>query len=116
MFQQGTSRPSISEDNALIFLGAIPELAAEVQTSRNGACSDARIESVLGHIVFTNMVGMDNKVINQQRDLWLTPEKARNIIIDNIIIAQEEKRVKKQKNRLARDVFVGICFWTFLFV
>ena len=63
----------------MIILGAIPELAAEVLISRNGACSDARIESVLGHIVSTDMVGMDNKVINQQQALWLTPDKARKI-------------------------------------
>lgn len=79
-------------------MGAIPELAAEVQISRNGACSDAIIESVLGHIVSTDMVGMDNKVINQQRALWLTPDKARNIMIDISLKWQEEKRVKKQKN------------------
>lgn len=44
------------------------------------------------------MVGMDNKVINQQQALWLTPDKARMIMIDIILKVQEEKRVKKQKN------------------
>jgi hypothetical protein len=40
---------------------------------------------------------MDNKVISQQRALWLTPEKARFIMIDINSMAQEEKIVKKQK-------------------
>jgi hypothetical protein len=40
---------------------------------------------------------MDEKVLNQQRALWLTPNKARNIVIDRNIKLQEEKKLKKEK-------------------
>lgn len=80
-------------------MGAIPDLAAEVLVSRRGACSDEKIKAMLGHIpgVTTQIVGMDDKVLNQQRALWLTPYKARNIVIDRNIRLLEEKRVRKEK-------------------
>jgi hypothetical protein len=67
--------------------------------SRIGACSDLKITEILGHIpgVTTEIVGMDEKVLNQQRALWLTPDKARNIMIDRSIKQLEENRVRKEK-------------------
>jgi hypothetical protein len=99
IFQQGTSWAKINEENAQTIIAAIPELAAEMLVSRKGACSDAEINALLGHIpgVSTDIVGMDDKVLNQQRALWLTADKARNIMIDINLKLQEQKRVKKEK-------------------
>jgi hypothetical protein len=67
--------------------------------SRIGACSDSKIKEILGHIpgVTTKIVGMDEKVLNQQRALWLTPDKARNIMIDRTIKQLEDNGVRKKK-------------------
>jgi hypothetical protein len=67
--------------------------------ARKGACSDAKIREILGHVpgITTEILGMDEKVLNQQRALWLTPNKARNIVIDRNIKLQEEKKLKKEK-------------------
>lgn len=67
--------------------------------SRRGAYSDEKIKALLGHIpgVTTQIVGMDETVLNQQRALWLTPDKARNIVIDRNIKLLGEKIVRKKK-------------------
>lgn len=99
IFQQGTSWANITEEDALVIIGAIPELPAGLLVSRKGACSDAKINSLLGHIagVTTDIIGMDEKVLNQQRALWITPDKARNIMVDHNIKLQEELRIRKDK-------------------
>jgi hypothetical protein len=67
--------------------------------SRIGACSDSKIKEILGHIpgVTTEIVGMDEEVLNQQRALWITPDKARNIMIDRTIKQLEDNGVRKKK-------------------
>ena len=72
-------------------ISTIPALAVEVRNSDDGACSDALIQSLLGDIVSTSMVGIDDKVLNQKRAVWLTPEKARNILKANSDKVEKER-------------------------
>ena len=94
VFQQGTSWGKIPEMDAQRLIATIPTLAVEVRKSDDGACSDILILSLLGDIVSTAMVGIDEKVLKQKRAVWPTPEKAHN----NIFNANSEKA---EKERLA---------------
>ena len=91
IFQQGTSWAKIPEKDALRLIATIPALADEVRKSDDGACSDSVIQSLLGDIVSTAMVGIDDKVLNQKRAVWLTPEKARNIFKANSDKVEKER-------------------------
>ena len=91
IFQQGTSWSKIPEADAQRLLATIPILAVEVRKSDDGACSDTLIQSLVGDIVSTAMVGIDDKVLNQKRAVWLTPEKARNIFKANSDKAEKER-------------------------
>ena len=91
IFQQGTSWGKIPEEDAQRLIATIPTLAVEVRKSDDGACSDLLIQSLLGDIVSTEMIGIDDKVLNQKRAVWLTPEKARNIFKANSEKAEKER-------------------------
>ena len=91
IFQQGTSWGKIPEEDAQRLIATIPILAVEVRKSDDGACSDSLIQSLLGDIVSTAMIGIDDKVLNQKRAVWLTPEKARNIFKANSDKAERER-------------------------
>ena len=52
----------------------------------NGSCSDEIICSLLGGIVTINTVGIVNKVLNQKRALWLTPEEAKINFVTNSVV------------------------------
>ena len=109
IFKQGTSWGQISEENAIRIIDTIPRLAHEVRLSNDGACSDALITSMLGDIVSTAIVGIDSKVLNQKRAVWLTPEKARFIKAENSRkveserLATIEKAEKKAASALAKQ-------------
>ena len=81
-------------------IDTIPTLAVEVRKSDDGACSDSLIQSLLGDIVSTAMVGIDGKVLNQKRAVWLTPEKARNIFKANREKAEKERVAVIEKNQI----------------
>lgn len=53
--------------------------------------------ALLGDIVSTNMIALDNKVLNQRRALWLTPQKARNILVANNEKLEIERRAALEK-------------------
>ena len=69
-----------------------------MRTSLNGSCTDEIISSLLGDIVTTNIVNLDNKVLNQKRAIWLTPEKARNIYVTNSLAKANERVLIAEKN------------------
>jgi hypothetical protein len=108
IFKQGTSWGQVSEENAIRIIDTIPRLAHEVRISNDGACSDALITSMLGDIITTPIVGLDSKVLNQKRAVWLTPEKARYIKAENSKkieterLAALEKAEKKAAAALAK--------------
>jgi hypothetical protein len=77
----------------------IPELSERVKVSRDGSCPDVYITSVLGDIISTNITNLDNKVINQRRAMWLTPDKARNISIALAEKLSNERRIKEEKEK-----------------
>lgn len=91
----------MSDTDCTRIINKIPVLAESVRTSSDGSCSDEIISRSLGDIVQTNMVGIDRKVLNQKRALWLTPEKARNICI-SIALAKANERVLMEEKNLAR--------------
>ena len=80
-------------------MSKIPELAGRVKLSRDGSCPDVYITSALGDIISTNITNLDNKVINQRRAMWLTPDKARNISIALAEKFSNEKRLKEEKEK-----------------
>ena len=100
IFQQGTSWNKIPETDAQRLLAAIPVLAIEVRKSDDGACSDTLIQSLVGDIVSTAMVGIDDKVLNQKRAVWLTPEKARNIYKASSDKAEKERVATVEKTQV----------------
>lgn len=95
---QGTSWSKLSEENCQRIIRTIPALATEVRNSTDGACSDLKITSLLGDIVTTGIVGLDNKVLNQKRAVWLTADKARNIYLANKAKIEAEKVSVLTKN------------------
>ena len=100
IFQQGTSWGKIPEMDAQRLIATIPTLAVEVRKSDDGACSDTLIQSLLGDIVSTAMVGIDEKVLNQKRAVWLTPEKARNIFKANSDKVEKERVVVIERTQV----------------
>ena len=82
-------------------------MAIAVRTSIDGSCPDTEITSLLGSIVSTTIVGLDNKVLNQRRAIWLTPEKARNIYIANYKEKEEEKNMVKEKSEAKMKLAMG---------
>lgn len=107
IFQQGTSWHTLSDEKCKMITDAIPELAKAVRTSSDGSCPDTEITSLLGSIVSTTIVGLDSKVLNQRRAIWLTPEKARNIYIANYKEKEDEKNMVKQKSEAKTKLAMG---------
>ena len=88
-------------------MSKIPELAERVKLSRDGSCPDVYITSALGDIISTNITNLDNKVINQRRAMWLTPDKARNISIALAEKFSNEKRLKEEKEKKKEEALIA---------
>lgn len=63
----------LTEDQATRIKAAVPEMAARASAS-GGIVTDSIMREMLGDIVSTEVANMDDRVITQQRSLWLNCE------------------------------------------